>query len=557
MRMTGADILAACLIEQGVDTVFGFPGGAVLYIYDALFKNKDKIRHILTCHEQHAAHAADGYARVSGKPGVVIATSGPGATNLVTGIANAYMDSIPMVAITGNVPVALLGKDSFQEVDIAGITMPITKHNFIVKDVNVLADTVRRAFNIAQSGRPGPVLIDIPKDVTNTPCEYTPAKIEPLEPVAESITQKDIEAALRLIRESQKPLVYAGGGVISSGAHNELKEFVDKIDAPFTQSLMGIGSMPAAHPANLGMIGMHGSKCSSLAVSQCDLLIAVGARFSDRVLCDPRRFAPKAKILHIDIDPAEINKNIRATQSMVGDVREVLSRLNPLIERTKHPEWMDQIADWKARYPIAKPHKEEILPQKIIQKTWEITGGSAIITTEVGQHQMWAAQFFPIERPRTFITSGGLGTMGFGLGAAIGAATASPGTTVVNIAGDGSFHMNLMEIVTAVKNKLPVKVLVMNNNVLGMVRQWQRMFYGKRYSQTTLERPTDYVKLAEAFGAEGYEMRGEEDMEPVLRKALLSSGPAVVNCRISRDVNVLPMVPQGGAIDSPILELED
>lgn len=557
MRMTGADILAACLIEQGVDTVFGFPGGAVLYIYDALFKNKDKIRHILTCHEQHAAHAADGYARVSGKPGVVIATSGPGATNLVTGIANAYMDSIPMVAITGNVPVALLGKDSFQEVDIAGITMPITKHNFIVKDVRVLADTVRRAFEIARSGRPGPVLIDIPKDVTNTPCEYTPAKIEPLASATESIAEKDIEAALKLIKGCRRPLVYAGGGVISSGAHNELREFIDKIDAPFTQSLMGIGSMPATHPANLGMIGMHGTKCSSLAVSHCDLLIAVGARFSDRVLCDPRYFAPNAKILHIDIDPAEINKNIRASQSVIGDVCEVLLRLNPLIEPIKHTEWMRQIADWKERYPIAKPHKEEILPQKIIQKTWEITGGNAIITTEVGQHQMWAAQFFPIEKPRTFITSGGLGTMGFGLGAAIGAAIAKPGTTVVNIAGDGSFHMNLMELVTAVKNKLPVKVLVMNNNVLGMVRQWQRMFYDKRYSQTTLERPTDYVKLAEAFGAEGYEICGEEDMEQVLRKALLSPGPAVVNCRISRDVNVLPMVPQGGAIDDPILELED
>lgn len=557
MRMTGADILAACLIEQGVDTVFGFPGGAVLYIYDALFKNKDKIRHILTCHEQHAAHAADGYARASGRPGVVIATSGPGATNLVTGIANAYMDSVPMVAITGNVSVALLGKDSFQEVDIAGITMPITKHNFIVKDVSSLADIVRRAFAIANTGRPGPVLIDIPKDVTCACCEYTPKKILPPEPLTGDISDRDIEEAAKLILESKKPLVYAGGGVISSGAHKELDSFISRIDAPFTMSLMGIGAMPSSHPGNLGMIGMHGSRCSSLAVSQCDLLIAVGARFSDRVLCDPRTFAPNAKILHIDIDPAEINKNIRVYRSVTGDIRQVLLRLNPLLSPVSRRDWMDEIAAWKSLYPITKPHKEDILPQKLIEKTWEITGGRAVITTEVGQHQMWAAQFFPIEKPRTFLTSGGLGTMGFGLGAAIGAAVALPGTTVVNVAGDGSFHMNLMEIVTAVKNKLPVKILVMNNNVLGMVRQWQRMFYGKRFSQTTLERPTDYVKLAEAFGAAGYVIRSEEDMEPVLKEALLSPGPAVINCLVGRDVNVLPMVPQGGSIGSPILEIDD
>lgn len=557
MRMTGADILVQCLIEQGVDTVFGFPGGAVLYIYDALFRNKDKIHHVLTCHEQHAAHAADGYARASGKTGVVIATSGPGATNLVTGIANAYMDSVPMVAITGNVPVALLGKDSFQEVDIAGITMPITKHNFIAKDVNSLADIVRRAFVIANTGRPGPVLIDIPKDVTAALGDYIPEKPQPISISSDSVSDDEIKKAAELIKQSKRPLIYAGGGVIISGATDELETFISKLDAPFTLSLMGIGAMSAAHPSNLGMIGMHGSKCSSLAVSECDLLIAVGARFSDRVLCDPRTFAKNAKVLHIDIDPAEINKNIRVHHSVEGDIKQVLSCLNPLISSVSRKDWMKKVSDWKTLYPVTKPHKESILPQKILNLVWEITKGQAIITTEVGQHQMWAAQFLPIEKPRTFITSGGLGTMGFGLGAAIGAATAMPGKTVVNVAGDGSFHMNLMEIVTAVKNKLPVKIIIMNNNVLGMVRQWQRMFYDRRFSHTTLERPTDYVKLAEAFGADGYVISGNDDMKKTLEKALLSPGPAVINCLISQDVNVLPMVPQGGSIESPILELED
>ncbi len=557
MRMTGAEILINCLLEQGVDTVFGFPGGAVLYIYDALYAYQDQIRHIITCHEQNAAHAADGYARSTGKTGVVIATSGPGASNLVTGIATAYMDSVPMVAITGNVAVNLLGKDSFQEIDIAGVTMPITKHNFIVKDVNELADTVRRAFHIAASGRPGPVLIDIPKDVTFTAAEYEPKKPEPIQRITEYITEEALDAAAELINESKRPYIYAGGGVIISEASEELQSFADKIEAPVTLSLMGIGGYPADAPYYTGMIGMHGTKASALAVSECDLLIVIGARFSDRVTCKADKFAKNAKILQIDVDPAEINKNVPTTKSVIGDVKEVLKRLDTKIKATKHPEWLKQITEWKKEYPINQPQKaEEVMPQQILETAWRLTNGDAIATTEVGQHQMWAGQYLKITKPRTFITSGGLGTMGFGLGAAIGTQIAHPDKRVMNIAGDGSFHMNLAELATTVTYSLPIIEIVMNNQVLGMVRQWQRMFYDKRFSCTTLDRKTDYVKLAEAFGATGFVIETMDDIEPVLKKAIALNKPCVIDCRINRDVNVWPMVPSGTPIDQAILGME-
>lgn len=556
MRMTGAEILVNCLLEQDVDTVFGFPGGSVLYIYDALYDYQDKIRHILTCHEQHAAHAADGYARSSGKPGVVIATSGPGASNLVTGIATAYMDSVPLIAITGNVSVNLLGKDSFQEIDITGVTMPVTKHNFIVKDVNDLADTIRRAFKIATSGRPGPVLIDIPKDVTALKAEYKKQKPLEVKRLTETIHEDAVKKAVTLIKESKRPFIYAGGGVIISEASKELYDFAHKISAPVTLSLMGIGSYPSTDPYYTGMIGMHGTKASSLALKECDLLIAIGARFSDRVICKADQFAKDTKILHIDADPAEINKNIAVTGSIIGDVKEVLERLDKRLESIEHKDWLDQIIKWKEQFPIDQPKSDEIMPQHILEMMWKITEGKAIVTTEVGQHQMWAGQFIKFTQPRTFITSGGLGTMGFGLGAAIGAQLANPDKRVVNIAGDGSFHMNLAELATAVTYKLPIIEIIMNNNVLGMVRQWQKMLYDKRYSHTTLDRQTNYKMLAESFGALGFVINGFDDIEPVLREALASNRPCVIDCRIGSDVNVLPMVPPGISIDEPILEIE-
>ena len=555
MRMTGAEIIVNCLMEQDVDTVFGFPGGYVINIYDVLYSCQDKIQHILTCHEQNAAHAADGYARSTGKPGVVIATSGPGAANLVTGIATAYMDSVPMVAITGNVPLNMLGKDSFQEMDIAGVTMPITKHNFILKDVNDIADTLRRAFKIAKSGRPGPVLVDIPKDLTAAMAEYTPQTPEPIERVTENITEDDLEKAAELIKESKQPLIYAGGGVILSEASKELTDFAHKIAAPVTLSFMGIGSYPYEDPYYTGMIGMHGTKASALSVSKCDLLIAIGARFSDRVTCKIDRFAPNAKVLHIDIDPAEINKNITATQSVIGDVKEVLTRLDQKIDKLEHKEWLQQITEWKEKYPIDQPKSSEIMPQQILETIFELTKGNAIFTTEVGQHQMWAGQFLKINEPRTFLSSGGLGTMGYGLGAAIGAQVGNPDKRVINIAGDGSFHMNLTELTTTVTYDLPIIEIVMNNNVLGMVRQWQTLLYDKRYSCTTLDRKTDYVKLADAFGAKGFVIETMSDIEPVLKAALADGGPCLIECRIGEDVSVFPMVPPGVAIDEPILEI--
>lgn len=548
MKLTGAEILVECLLEQGVDTIFGFPGGAVLNIYDALYKYKDKIRHVLTSHEQGAAHAADGYARASGKVGVCMATSGPGATNLVTGIATAYMDSIPMVAITGNVPLNLLGKDSFQEVDITGITMPVTKHNFIVKRVEDLAGIVRRAFKIAREGRPGPVLIDIPKDITAQKTEYTRQQPETIERMTEYISGSAVEETLELLNNSEKPMIYAGGGVTASDAAGELLEFAEKLQAPVTLSLMGMGAFPATHDLYTGMVGMHGTKTSNMAVTECDLLIAVGARFSDRVVSRLDRFAPKAKIVHIDVDAAEVNKNVRSACHIIGDVKEVLKRINAGITPKDRTSWLDFIRDLKARYPV-KNGSDDLTPQYILDKIYEITEGDAIICTEVGQHQIWTAQFYKFTKPRTLITSGGLGTMGFGLGASIGAQLARPDKRVFNIAGDGSFRMNLIELATAVEYNLPVIVVIMNNHALGMVRQWQSMFYDSRYSQTTLDRATDFVKLAEAFGACGFNLTRKEDTESVIREALSLNKTVVINCEINRDLKVWPMVPPGAPLE--------
>jgi acetolactate synthase-1/2/3 large subunit len=556
LKLNGAEILVECLLEQGVDTIFGFPGGAVLNIYDALYKYKDKIRHILTSHEQGASHAADGYARASGKVGVCLATSGPGATNLVTGIATAYMDSIPMVAITGNVALNLLGKDSFQEVDITGITMPITKHNFIVKDVNDLAGIVRRAFKIAKEGRPGPVLIDIPKDITAQKAEYVKKDVETIERSVKHISDNAVSEAINLLNSSIKPLIYAGGGVSASDACEELYELAEKLHSPVTLSLMGMGAFPATHELYTGMVGMHGTKASNMAVTECDLLVAIGARFSDRVVSKLERFAPRAKILHIDVDAAEVNKNIKSECHIIGDVKEVLSRINKGIETRYRSEWISFIKELKEKYPLSR-ESEDLTPQFILDKIYELTRGDAILSTEVGQHQIWTAQYYKFTKPRTFITSGGLGTMGFGLGASMGAQLARPDKRVFNIAGDGSFRMNLNELATAVEYNLPIIVVIMNNHALGMVRQWQNMFYDKRFSQTTLDRATDFVKLAEAFGACGFNLTKKEDTERVLTEALSLNRPVVINCEIDKDLKVWPMVPPGAALEDVIVGESD
>lgn len=554
MQLTGAEILVECLKEQGVDTIFGYPGGAVLYIYDALYKYQKDIRHILTSHEQGAAHAADGYARATGKVGVCLATSGPGATNLVTGIATAYMDSVPMVAITGNVSLALLGKDSFQEVDITGITMPITKHNYIVKDVKELAATIRRAFYIAQEGRPGPVLVDIPKDITAQITEYIREESKTINKVTEDITEEDISNAFNLLERSHKPLIYVGGGAIHANANGELIAFAETLKAPVCSSLMGLGSFPGTHEFFTGMIGMHGTKPSNLAATQCDLLIAIGARFSDRVVSKMEAFAPRAQILHIDIDPAEINKNIKTHYHIIGDVKEVLKRLNKKLNPKEYSEWMEEVQDWKKKYPLGYKENGALKPQKIVEKIYEMTKGEAIITTEVGQNQIWAAQYYKFQKSRTFISSGGLGTMGYGLGACIGAQLARPEKQIINIAGDGSFQMNCNELATAVKYNVPIIVVVLNNGVLGMVRQWQELFYDKRYSATILERATNFVKLAEAYGADGYHVTNEEEFHEAFTKALETKKPVVINCIIDEDDNVFPIVPPGAAIKEVITE---
>ena len=553
MQLTGAQIVIECLKEQGVDTVFGYPGGAILNVYDELYKHRDEIRHILTSHEQGASHGADGYARSTGKVGVCLATSGPGATNLVTGIATAYMDSVPVVAITCNVGVPLLGKDSFQEIDIAGITMPITKHNFIVKDVEKLADTIRRAFAIATKGRPGPVLVDIPKDVTANTCEYVPVKPEQAKRDTEQIREEDISTAVEMIQKAKKPYIFVGGGAVISEASRELEEFVEKVQAPVCDSLMGKGAYDGRKEKYTGMLGMHGTKTSNLGVSECDLLIALGVRFSDRVIGNASKFAEHAKILQIDVDPAEINKNIMVKACIIGDIKEVLTRLNARLNPMEHKEWLGHIGEYKEQYPLTC-HEEGLSGPYLVSKVYEKTKGDALIVTEVGQHQMWAAQFYQYKEPRTLLTSGGLGTMGYGLGAAIGAQAANPGKQVINIAGDGCFRMNMNELATAAREKLPLIEIVVNNHVLGMVRQWQDLFYEKRYSATVLDDGMDYVKLAEAMGAEGYRACSREEFDQALEKALKSGKPVLIDCVIDRDDKVFPMIAPGAAISEVFTE---
>lgn len=553
MQLTGSQILVECLKEQGVDTIFGYPGGSVLNIYDELYRHQSEIRHILTSHEQGASHAADGYARSTGKVGVCLATSGPGATNLVTGIATAYMDSVPMVAITGNVSVNLLGKDSFQEVDITGITMPVTKHNFIVKDVNNLAETLRRAFEIAQSGRPGPVLVDIAKDVTANKTEYTKVPIKKIRKKLDTILEEDIQAGLEMIRKARKPVIFIGGGAVISDAGDEVKEFVSKVHAPVADTLMGKGAFDGEDILYTGMLGMHGTKAANLSVTKCDLLITIGSRFSDRVTGNISKFAKNAKILQIDVDPAEINKNVSIHQSIIGDVEEVLKRLNAKLEQQDHESWVNQVLEMKEQFPL-KYNPEILTGPYILEKIYELTQGDAIITTEVGQHQMWAAQFIKYKKPRTFISSGGLGTMGYGLGACIGAKVGNPDKTVINIAGDGCFRMNMNEIATATRYNIPIIEIIFNNHVLGMVRQWQSLFYGKRYSQTTLHDKVDFVKVAEAMGAKAYRITKKEEVEVVLKEALSLNTPVVIECHIESDDKVWPMVAPGAPIEEVITE---
>lgn len=549
MRATGARIVIECLKEQGVDAVFGYPGGAILNVYDELYQHHGEIKHILTSHEQGAAHAADGYARSTGKVGVCFATSGPGATNLVTGIATAYMDSVPMVAITCNVNVPLLGKDSFQEIDIAGITMPITKHNFIVKDITKLADTIRRAFAIARKGRPGPVLVDIPKDITAAETEYTYRKPDPAVRLSETIGDADIETAVRMIEAAEKPYIFVGGGAVISEAGEELRAFVDRVDAPVCDTLMGKGAFDGTDARYTGMLGMHGTKASNLGVSGCDLLIALGVRFSDRVLGNAEKFAKQAQILQFDVDPAEINKNIRVNACVIGDLKEILRRINAKLKAQHHPAWMAEAAELKEKYPLTY-QEQGLSGPYLVEEVYRQTKGEAIIVTEVGQHQMWAAQYYQYKNPRTFLSSGGLGTMGYGLGAAIGAQIANPGRRVVNIAGDGCFRMNMNEIATAARQKLPLIEIIVNNHVLGMVRQWQDLFYGKRYSATVLDDGVDFVKLAEAMGAVGYRAAGREEFSEAFRRALAADGPALIDCIIDSDDKVWPMVAPGADIST-------
>jgi len=545
--LTGAEIVIECLKEQGVDTVFGYPGGTILNIYDALYKHQEEITHILTSHEQGAAHAADGYARATGKVGVCLATSGPGATNLVTGIATAFMDSIPMVAITCNVAVNLLGRDSFQEIDIAGVTMPITKYNFIVKDITKLADTIRRAFQIAQTGRPGPVLVDITKDVTAGTFEYESKTPEPIKRQEDTITEEDLETALQLIRKSQKPYIFVGGGAVAANASEELSSFAHKIQAPVADSLMGKGAFNGTDELYTGMVGMHGTKTSNFGITECDLLIVVGARFSDRVTGNAAKFARKAKILQFDVDPAEINKNVKTFASVVGDVKVILKKLNARLDPINHEEWLAHIDRLKDMYPM-RFDKSSLTGPYVIEKIYEITQGDAIITTEVGQHQMWAAQFYQYKYPRSFISSGGLGTMGYGLGASLGAKLGCKDKVVINVAGDGCFRMNMNEIATATRYNIPIIQVVLNNHVLGMVRQWQTLFYGKRYSHTVLNDQVDFVKVAEGLGAKAYRVTSQDEFEPVLREAMELNVPVVIDCQIHCDDKVFPMVSPGAPI---------
>jgi acetolactate synthase-1/2/3 large subunit len=557
LKLSGADIVIECLKEQKVDTIFGFPGGAVLNIYDSLYRRGTGINHILTTHEQGAAHAADGFARATGKTGVCMATSGPGATNLVTGIATAYMDSVPVVAITGQVHSSLIGKDSFQEVDITGVTMPITKHNFLVKDVEKLADIIRMAFQIASTGRPGPVLIDICKDVTINKTEFKPAGVKSRLnlKVKNSFTEEDLDEAAEAVQKSERPVILSGGGTIIAGVTDILIELSEKIKAPISTTLMGTGSVPYNYPLYMGLLGMHGTRVSNRAVSECDLLITVGARFSDRVISDMRRFAPKARIMHIDADPAEINKNITVHYPFSGNIEQVLKGILERIKPIEDSLWAKNVMSWMEEYGNNNTDNSRLTPKFIIEKISEMTDSEAVITTEVGQNQIWAAQYYKFKRPRQYVSSGGLGTMGYGTGAAIGAQIALPDKKVINIAGDGSFRMNCNELATAVHYKLPVIIAVMNNGTLGMVRQWQTLFYEKRYSQTTLNRGPDFVKLADAYGAIGIRVEKPEQVEPAIEKALSSNDrPVVIDFVIGIDEMVLPIVPPGKGIDELIYD---
>ncbi|WP_288749545.1 biosynthetic-type acetolactate synthase large subunit [uncultured Treponema sp.] len=573
MKITGSQVVIECLIEQGVDTVFGYPGGNILNIYDALYKNSGRINHILTAHEQGAAHAADGYARATGRVGVCMATSGPGATNLVTGIATAYMDSSPIVAITCNVPNNLLGKDTFQEIDITGVTMPITKQNFMVRDVKDLAKTIREAFFIAKTGRPGPVLIDILKDVTAAEVEFEPLSKENerngilienhsnLKRIAEIniLSEENIKKVAELINNSERPFIYAGGGIGISGAEKELLELAEKANIPVSESLMARSSFPANHPLCTWMIGMHGTKASNMGVTECDLLISLGSRFSDRVILDSSKFAQNAKVVHIDIDPAEINKNIPAYTSLVGDLKQILNRLIPSVEKKERKKWIEQIQAWKKEYPECYDKKPEhsINPKFICECINKIAGENTFITTEVGQHQMWTAQFYPFTKPRTFITSGGLGTMGFGTGAAMGVQFADKNNRVVHIAGDGSFRMNCNELATIQHYNLPIVIIVVDNHALGNVRMWQRLFYGKRFSQTTLDFGPDWCKLADAYGIKGYKASNAKEFEKVFKEAFEAKKPAVIDAEVDIDEMVLPMVPGGKPIYDMIMKLSE
>ena len=555
MKLNGSEIIVQCLLEQGVDTVFGYPGGAILNVYDALYKNSDKIRHILTSHEQGAAHAADGYARASGKVGVCMATSGPGATNLVTGIATAYMDSVPVVAITCNVTLPLLGKDSFQEVDIAGITMPVTKHGFIVKNVEDLAPTIRSAFRIASTGRPGPVLVDVTKDVTGAVCEYEPETEE--EAAAGNrkacnhlahYTEEQLEEAVQMIQSAKRPYLYVGGGAVISGASEEIRELDRLLDAPVCDTLMGKGVFDGHDPHYTGMIGMHGTKASNFGLSKADLVIALGTRFSDRQTGNPKKFVNQAKILQIDIDEAEINKNVKIDLALVGNLKELLGKINAQLQPVSNDAWMGEIQNLKETYPLRYDHSRLTCPM-VIEALDKVTEGKAIVSTDVGQHQMWTAQYYTYSEPRTFLTSGGLGTMGYGLGACIGAKTARPDKVCVNIAGDGCFRMNLIELATASRYHIPIIEIVINNQVLGMVRQWQTLYYGKRYSATVLEDEVDYCKTAEGLGCLAIRVTKPEELEPALRKAIESGRPTVLDCIIDEDDKVFPMVSPGTSIE--------
>ena len=551
MRLTGAEVIIECLLEEGVDTVFGYPGGQVIPLYDAIYEYKGRIRHILTAHEQGASHAADGYARSTGKVGVCIATSGPGATNLVTGLATAYMDSSPVVAITGNVPLSLLGRDSFQEVDISGITMPITKHNYIVKDIEELADTVREAFRIAREGRPGPVLIDVPKDLQVGTVEYERKESEKVLPRVDRLEEKDIDRAVEMLKAAKRPMFYIGGGVIRSDASEELNKFLEKVDAPCCSTLMGLGSVSADNPRFTGMVGMHGTKLSNMSVNMCDLLVVIGARFSDRVISNGSTFARQAKVLQIDVDPAEINKNIYSHQHVIGDVKVILEKLLHRTPQLSHEEWMKVIEDNRRRFPL-RITTESRRSREILAALEHVLPEDNIISTEVGQHQMWAAQYLKSIRPRRYLTSGGLGTMGFGTGAAIGAQVSHPETKVVNIAGDGSFRMNCNELATIARYRLPIIILVMNNHFLGMVRQWQTLFYDKHYSETTLDTPIDWVALANAYGVKGMRLSADDDPEAVLKAAVELGEAVVVDCEIPTDDKVYPMVAPGASISDMI-----